>query len=58
MKILYLNERAGSSPEFRYTVTKAVNTVIFSIGEIMSRAAASEYCSSPDWKIIITKTGV
>lgn len=57
MKTLYLNERVGSSPEFRYKVTKAVNTVAFRIGEILSLTAASEYCMSPDWKVIVTATG-
>lgn len=54
MKILYLNQRTGAPATHRYMVTKTVNTVIFSIGEIVSLNAASDYCASSDWKVTIT----
>jgi hypothetical protein len=56
MKILYLNERAGRTTGSReYVVTKAVNTAIFGIGEVLSLDMVGRYCSSPNWKVIITK---
>lgn len=59
MKTLYLNERPGAMTNSReYVVTKAVNTAIFAIGEILDMRAVTQYCSSPNWKIIITKAGV
>jgi len=59
MKVLYLTEREGYRADtHKYTVTKAVNTVRHAIGEILSRNIVVEYCSLPDWKIIVTKAGV
>ena len=56
MKILYLNERPSLGTDRReYVVTKAVNTAIFGIGEILSQRMVDGYCSSSNWKIIITK---
>ncbi len=56
MKTLYLNEREGRTTSSReYVVTKAVNTAIFGIGEILSQRMVDGYCSSTNWKIIITK---
>ena len=59
MKTLYVTEREGRVTGAKeYVITKAINTIAFDIGEILSRAVAHEYCGSPDWKIIITKAGV
>ena len=56
MKTLYLEEREGRHTGSReYVVTKAINTTCFAIGEIVTVSAATSYCSSPSWKVIITK---
>lgn len=58
MKVLYLTERSGRHTGSReYVVTKVVNTTAFAIGEVMTVSAATHYCSSPNWKVIITKKG-
>lgn len=63
MKILYVTEHIDfSSPSSMrkryYVITKAVNTVRHPIAEQLTWARVQDYCSSPDWKIIITNKGV
>lgn len=63
MRILYVTEFVDMTmpPPKRtrtYRITKAVNTVRHPIGADLSWARVADYCSSPDWKIIVSKTGV
>lgn len=56
LKTLYLNEREGRHTGSReYIVIKTVNTAAFAIGETVTVSQATHYCSSPAWKVIITK---
>lgn len=60
MKILFVTEfvdstTPASAPKRYYVITKAVNTVLHSIGDNLSWAHIDDYCGSLDWKIIVTK---
>jgi len=56
VKILYVTEQLDPHTEGgrEYRITKAVNTVRYDIGTVLSRGIVKEYCGMPDWKIIIT----
>ena len=59
MRTLYVTEQIADAKGTReYRITKAVDTVLYDIGTVLSRGVVNGYCRNPQWKINITAIGV